>query len=109
MVISAAAVEALTRYPWPGNIRELQNVIERAVVSADLEILPTHLPAGILGAEARPPSGEVAISIGTPLEDVKELLIQRTLEATGGDKALAAKLLGIHERTIYRSLGKEKP
>ena len=107
---------ALGRHPWPGNVRELQNVIERAVVFAregeplGLSALPEHLAtAGTSSgvAAASPVAGDmISVRIGTPLREVEDLLIRRTLEATEGDKTVTAHLLGINARTIYRKLEK---
>ena len=113
---SAECLTALKRHPWPGNVRELQNVIERAVVFAcegeplGLSALPEHLAAAgaATGAFAGTPvAGDmISVRIGTPLREVEDLLIRRTLEATEGDKTVTAHLLGINARTIYRKLEK---
>jgi two-component system response regulator HydG len=100
---SPAAMEALERHAWPGNVRELENAVERAVVLArgdliDLADLPPALPA------ARAEGGEITVAIGTPLDEVERRLIEETLRRTKGDKKLAAQLLGIAARTIYRKL-----
>lgn len=94
------ALALLCGYSWPGNVRELENVIERATVLArGEEILPDDLPRELRGT----PSQEgIAIPFGMPLEEVERLLIDRTLHYTQGDKNEAARLLGIHPRTIYR-------
>jgi two-component system response regulator HydG len=93
--------EVLQAYAWPGNVRELENVIERAVVlTRDPMISPADLPEAIVGSE--PVGRHLVIPIGTPLEDVEDRLIEETLRYTKGDKTLAAKLLGIATRTIYR-------
>ena len=106
---SRRALELLTSYPWPGNVRELENAIERAVVltrsnSLDEEDLPrevrTAMPGGIEGRV-------LSFPIGTPLEEVERQAIHETLRHTKGDKRLAAQLLGIATRTIYRKLEAE--
>ena len=102
------AIQQLSRYPWPGNVRELENVIERAVVlTRDDQITMSQLPAKVCaeGQSAR----TIAIPLGTPLEEVEQRLIQETLRLTKGDKRLAAQLLGIATRTIYRKLDAWKP
>lgn len=97
----------LIDYSWPGNVRELENVIERAVVLCRREALTLEdLPEAIVQA-AEPSPGGITISIGTPLEEVESRLIRETLRHTEGDKSLAAQLLGISTRTIYRKLGDE--
>lgn len=118
--LSSEVLTILEAYPWPGNVRELSNVIERAVVlTAGAEIVPSDLPAHLLTDVSS--SGEssfqqesfvfssssnLSIPLGTPLRDVEELLIRKTLEATSGDKNMTARLLGINSRTIYRKLDK---
>jgi len=114
--LSPEFLTALDRHAWPGNVRELQNVIERAVVFArageplGLAALPEHLAAAGASAGAPvavPVTGDmISVRIGTPLREVEDLLIRRTLEATEGDKTVTAQLLGINARTIYRKLEK---
>ncbi len=103
--------EALEQYHWPGNVRELVNALERAVVlgHGGLQGGPLtvrSLPAHIQTARATLIT-KVEIPIGTKLREAEQLLIERTLEKTGGDKELAARLLGINPRTIYRRLPRE--
>jgi len=113
VAVSPETFELLSRYAWPGNIRELQNAIERAVIFAKtpvLEIrdLPPHIAelAGKgLGLADSPHM--ISIPVGTPLREVEEMMIRKTLELTQGDKSLTAKLLGINSRTIYRKLKEE--
>jgi DNA-binding NtrC family response regulator len=110
LAIAPEALARLEAHPWPGNVRELSNVLERAVVFARGPRLEVEdLPAHIQNAEspASPVPRAISVLIGTPLKDVEELLIRKTLEATSGDKNLTAKLLGINSRTIYRKLEKD--
>ncbi len=95
------AQEALVGYGWPGNVRELENALERAVVLCreeivDLEQLPPPVRQGRGGRKL------MTFEVGTSLKEVERRLIQETLRNTGGDKGLAASLLGITSRTIYR-------
>jgi two-component system response regulator HydG len=113
--LSDAARHALRRYRWPGNVRELENSIERAVVLARAAILDlADLPPPIAAAAGGPTEpirregANVVIPIGTKLEDVERVLIRETLLETDGDKSLAAQLLGIAARTIYRRLEAER-
>ena len=101
--ISDETMNQLTAYDWPGNVRQLENTIERAVVFARGEqIEPGDLPELV---EAEQSSDHaVAVSVGMPMSEIEKLVIRRTLEYTGGDKAKAAALLGIGVRTIYRKL-----
>ena len=101
--ISMAAMNLLTNYHWPGNVRELENVIERAVVlSTSTEIGVEDLPAHI--NTDGPSTKSLLIPIGTPLDEIEQQVIRATLELVGGDKNVAAGLLGIASRTIYRKL-----
>ena len=97
------ALEVLGRYGWPGNVRELENAVERAVVlsrqnQVDLDALPPNVVAG------RARLDQIVIPVGTTLRDAEMDLIEATLESTGGDKEMAARILGIAARTIYRRL-----
>jgi two-component system response regulator HydG len=114
--VDRAALEALGAWSWPGNVRELENVIERAVVlTRDDVIHLADLPKPIReGSGSAAPAlirregRSVVIPLGTKLEEVERALIHATLEETGGDKTLAAQLLGIAARTIYRRLEAER-
>lgn len=108
--ISEDAMALLLNHLWPGNIRELSNVLERAVIFAqgdrvEAGDLPVHLGNG---AVAQTVSQSIAVPLGTSLKDVEDLLIRKTLQATSGDKNMTAKLLGINSRTIYRKLAETK-
>jgi two-component system, NtrC family, response regulator HydG len=101
--ITKAAIDRMMTWDWPGNVRELENAIERAVVlcrgdAIDVDELPPHIRQG--KAEAR----VLNVPIGTPLADIEEMVIRETLAVTKGDKRLAAQLLGIATRTIYRKI-----
>jgi len=99
------AMVKLLDYPWPGNVRELENVVERAAVLCRSDIIGIDdLPEVVARASAPSPS-VLSFSIGTTLEDVESRMIRETLRHTSGDKSLAAQLLGISTRTIYRKLG----
>jgi two-component system response regulator HydG len=103
MVPSREAMDLLVGYSWPGNVRELENVIERAVVLGKGNTLtPSDLPAHVAQAERR--SQELSFALGTPLDEIERRVIKATLDHTQGDKQLAAQLLGISARTIYRKL-----
>lgn len=112
--LTEEARDMLLRYRWPGNVRELENVVERAVVLTRDEVIGAkNLPVPVQNAEAA--QGEihrqgkkVIIPLGTKLDEVERFMIRETLEETGGDKSLAAQLLGIAARTIYRKLEAER-
>ncbi len=96
-------IERLCDYQWPGNVRELENVIERAVVLCRSDKLTLDdLPETIREFHGEP--SHLTVTVGTPLEQVERQLIRETLRHAGGDKSLAAQLLGISTRTIYRKL-----
>ncbi len=98
-------LKILVDYSWPGNVRELENVIERAVVLCRGEKLSEgDLPEYVHQAEGAEPS-TLTFSVGTPLDEVERRLIRETLRHARGDKSVAAQLLGISTRTIYRKLG----
>jgi two-component system, NtrC family, response regulator HydG len=100
---NADTMDLLLAYPWPGNVRELENVVERAVVlTREPLISPADLPETLGGSD--PVARQVVIAIGTSLEEVEDRLIDETLRYTKGDKTLAARLLGIATRTIYRRM-----
>jgi two-component system response regulator HydG len=97
---SPDAIEALVAWRWPGNVRELENAVERAVVLCRGEVVGVDdLPPALRHATARP---ALQFAVGTPLKDVERRMIEETLRSCGGDKTLAASLLGITARTIYR-------
>ncbi|UJR83564.1 sigma-54-dependent transcriptional regulator [Sandaracinus amylolyticus] len=103
MELAREALEKLQDYSWPGNVRELENVIERAVVlSRGATLTLADLPPQITQAERR--GSDLSFSMGTPLEEIERRVIRATLDHTRGDKQLAAQLLGISARTIYRKL-----
>lgn len=105
--VSRDAMRKLMEYGWPGNVRELENVVERAAVLCRSDVLGIEdLPDAVAQATARSPSA-LTFAIGTPLADVEQRMIRETLAHTDGDKSLAAQLLGISARTIYRKLGEE--
>jgi two-component system response regulator HydG len=102
------AMLALSAYDWPGNVRELENAIERAVVFTTGDRVPLSvLPQNVTSIGALKHS--LNFKIGTPLSEVERQAIEITLQHAHGDKNLAARLLGIAPRTIYRHLEKLEP
>jgi DNA-binding NtrC family response regulator len=98
--ISADALQALKRYPWPGNIRELRHVIERAVLlTRSSEIQPVDL--GL-----HPPQFKAPTLDEMDLESVEAHLIRKALDRHGGNAVLAAKALGLSRSAFYRRLQK---
>ena len=109
VILSDDALQALSAHTWPGNIRELKNVIERTFVLMEgTVILPSHLKLSHspkqLEVKAAADDDAFSFKVGTKLHDMELLAIKKTLEFTNGDKVKAAELLGINLRTIYRKL-----
>jgi two-component system, NtrC family, response regulator HydG len=93
----------LGAFDWPGNVRQLANVVERAVVlSTDDYIGLDDLPSQITESERSPEA--ITLPIGITLKEAERRLIQETLQSTSGNKRLAAQILGIAARTIYRKM-----
>ena len=111
--VSLAARMRLGSYAWPGNVRQLRNVVESMVVvdcddTLDVDDLPLELAPAAAAAVPVPvgtdaPAGLAAL-VGRPLEEVERLFITETLKLTGGNREQAADLLGIGERTLYRKI-----
>ena len=108
--MSLPARVKLGSYAWPGNVRQLRNVIESMVVvdcdeMLDVDDLPLELEPDTAAAAAPPDmqSGLAAL-VGRPLEEVERIFITETLKLTGGNREQAATLLGIGERTLYRKI-----
>jgi two-component system response regulator HydG len=104
--LKSAAAERMLAYPWPGNVRELQNCIARAVALAQFDHLGVDdLPERIghyEPAEIALESAERAVIL--PMEEVERRYVAKVLDALGGNKASAARRLGMDRRTLYRKL-----
>jgi DNA-binding NtrC family response regulator len=106
--ISRGAAEKLLAYAWPGNVRELQNAIERAVALTQHEqVLVEDLPERIrdYGRGDVLVAGEDPSELAT-LEAVEQRYVARVMEAVGGNKTLAARVLGLDRKTLYRKLAR---
>lgn len=102
--ISVSAMKRLVAYSWPGNVRELVNLVERAVALCDHDtLLPEDLDftAADRGLDALLAESAHA---SVPLEELERVYVRRVLESRGGNKADAARVLGINRRTLYRKL-----
>ncbi|MEM7754713.1 MAG: sigma-54 dependent transcriptional regulator [Planctomycetota bacterium] len=117
--VGDAAVMRLTSYAWPGNVRQLLNVVQNMVVMGMGEAAPAdgpvtldvrHIPDEVRTAdemnvgESDSGAGEAGALAGTSLQQLEKRAIRETLKLTGGNREQAAKLLGIGERTLYRKL-----
>lgn len=109
-LISEEAIAALKRYSFPGNIRELKNVIERAIIESDGGLIQaSHFSFALpspKGTTTENPVIAATFAEGLPLnlEAAEDVLIQRALQETNGNVSEAARLLGIHRTRIYRKL-----
>jgi DNA-binding NtrC family response regulator len=99
--ITSEAMKNLSSYNWPGNVRELANAIERAVVlGRGPEISVTDLPNRIVSAET--PPGAKGNSYRAAMDVARRDLVSQALEQSGGNRAAAAKALGLHEKYFLR-------
>jgi DNA-binding NtrC family response regulator len=106
--VDQEALYLMERYPWPGNIRELRNVIERATILADSEFIESkHLPPTLItrGEESLP---TMTISPGTTVDEAERRLILLTLDHTRNNKTRAAEILGISLKTLHNKLNRMK-
>jgi two-component system response regulator AtoC len=127
-VLSAAALELLCRYPFPGNARELRNLVDRAVVLCEGDtILPEHLPAKLFSSKPEEPAPTPALlpvsdrptlpgvareragaeqleSLRSQMDELERRRILSALERSGGNQTQAAELLGISRRTLINRL-----
>jgi two-component system response regulator HydG len=109
--ITSAAAEKMLNYSWPGNVRELENCIERAVVFTRFEeLIVEDLPGKIRNYNR----SQILIASDDPselvsLEEAERRYILRVLEAVGGNKSAAARVLGLDRRTLYRKIERFLP
>ncbi len=97
-------MDTLIRYDWPGNIRELENTVERAILLCRSEyIMPQDLPLAVQGAQngAHP---IVSVPPGMPLKEVEREVIVQTLGETGGNRTQTARVLGISRKTLQNKI-----
>jgi DNA-binding NtrC family response regulator len=106
--VTAAAMKSLLQYDWPGNIRELENCVARAVTLGDHRTIDVgDLPPAIRSESSMPSTTSMEDSASlstTALAEMERMTILRVFEQAGGDKALAGKMLGISRATLYRKL-----
>ena len=104
--IDPAAMRILEQYNWPGNVREVRNIIERAVILANGDFVePKHLPPLVTDSpDVVKPS--MALEPGTTVEEAERRLILMTLEHTRDNKTRAAEILGISLKTLHNKLNR---
>lgn len=100
------ALTALENYPWPGNLRELKNVVQRAFIMADSVITRAEIPDHVINPELGKQHSQscVTVSIGSSVADAERALIFATLSECGGKKERAANILGVSMKTLYNRL-----
>src|SRR5215204_848259 len=106
--VDAEAMQILEQYPWPGNIRELRNVVERATILSDGDFIETrHLPPLLVtrGEETLP---TMTLTPGTTVDEAERRLIILTLDHTRNNKTRAAEILGISLKTLHNKLNRMK-
>src|SRR6188768_1122973 len=106
--VDQEAMQILEQYPWPGNIRELRNVIERATILTETEFIgPRNLPPLIVtrGEETLP---SMTLTAGTTVDEAERKLILLTLDHMHNNKTRAAEVLGISLKTLHNKLNRMK-
>jgi DNA-binding NtrC family response regulator len=102
--VSEDALRILLNYPWPGNIRELENVIQRAITLGQHEmVLPEDLPP-LMTRETEGDALEKALKMRYTVDQLEKEYIKRVLIEAGGNKSKAAEFLGLDRKTLYRKL-----
>jgi DNA-binding NtrC family response regulator len=108
--VSASMLEKLNAHNWPGNARELRNLVERAVILCPdgAPLNPEHLPQGFgknqTAATATQDGNSIMVQVGTTVDEAERQLILRTLESTGQNKTRAAEILGVSLKTLHNKL-----
>lgn len=103
--ISDDAMELLKNYVWMGNVRELENVLERAVITCSSRVIRVEdLPENIVEFSRKDSNNTIEVEVGSTIDTAERQLISETLRFTSGDKKRAAGLLGITRKTLYRKL-----
>ncbi|MBX3728151.1 MAG: sigma-54-dependent Fis family transcriptional regulator [Candidatus Sumerlaeia bacterium] len=114
LTIAPKALQLLQNYSWPGNVRQLRTMMESiSILTTGKEIQPRHLPNEVA---TDPDTGQhLRLKVGMTMRDAERELIRATLAELGGNKARAARVLGVGRKTLYRKLeeyqlaGEDKP
>jgi two-component system response regulator HydG len=103
--VTPKAMDSLMRYGWPGNIRELENVVERAVIMGRGDfITPQEFPSALKNLAPESMEDKQELPAGKSLREMEKAMILRTLEETGGNRTRTAEILGISRRTLQLKL-----
>jgi two-component system NtrC family response regulator len=103
--VSPECISRLELYDWPGNVREIKNVIHRAVVMCSGEVLlPENLPKRFFSEQTGAPT--IPIRVGSTIEDAEKEMITQTLAWTNNNRQRSAAILGITRRTLYNKIDK---
>jgi DNA-binding NtrC family response regulator len=103
--VDPAAMTQLQGYAWPGNIRELRNTVERAVILCDGDVIDReHLPTDMVGA--REETQMLRMPLGLPLKEIEKEYILSSLQKMNHNKSRTAQILGISEKTLYNKLNR---
>jgi len=103
--VAPGAMAVLQGYAWPGNIRELRNTVERAMILVDGDVIEEeHLPPDM--QPSRPEAATLRLPMGISLDQVEKEYILASLQRNGGNKARTADALGISEKTLYNKLNR---
>jgi transcriptional regulator with PAS, ATPase and Fis domain len=102
--IDSGVIEQMMRYSWPGNIRELRNVVEQMVIFADdrltIDLLPVHI------RRSQDTTSSNRRELASSAADLEQMMIEKALKEADGNKARAARILGISRPTLYYKLSK---
>lgn len=97
-------LEALRAHPWPGNVRQLRNVIERSLIVTNRRLIGKRDLPEDFQAVSRIEGGYIKMKIGSTLDSIEREAIFQTIKFTNGNRARAAKVLGVSSRTLYNKL-----
>lgn len=97
------SLEILNAYAWPGNVRELRNMVEGIVITCPHRtITPRNLPERMNRAHVL--SNAITIPVGSTIQEVEQMMIEYTLQSTGGNKSKTAQILGVSRKYLYERL-----
>ena len=102
--LDANSLARLQSYEWPGNVRELRHAIQRAHIMTPTNATTLQLPEDLSSPFSSKPAAASRLQPGTTIQEIEKQLILSTVEATGGDKPVAAEMLGISLKTLYNRL-----